>query len=425
MTNSIGSLPLGIGRPRCRLAALGAARRRAVTDRLGRSPSEAGRRRHARRAASRPCRCRSPRSSRRPCRSMLDYPARTEAIRNVTLQAKVLGLSHGAGAPPTAPTSRPATSSTASTRATSRRRSTRPRRSSSATRRSSTICKLEPRPRHRARQERLPRQGQLRPAHQRRAPGRGRARDRPGRDPHRRAQPRLHRDPRALPGRLGRNQAPVGTLVSAAGHGAQHARPARSDLCHLQARARPTSPRSRRRAPSGAVEAEVTVPGSPAAAAHQGSLTFLDNAVDRATGTITARATIANGDLGLLPGQYVRVRLHVGEQPGRADGAAGGARLEPARQICLRRRQGQSSSSSARSRSARPMASLVAVDEGRRRGRPGDRRQPAEDRPRHAGPAAAEGCRVGGLNARRGLDRSPRSVAWNPPDRSGFRRIQD
>ena len=48
---------------------------------------------------------------------------------------------------------------------------------------------------------------------------------------------------------------------------------------------------------------------------HKGELTFLDNVVDRATGTITARATIANADFTLLPGQYVRVRLHLKDEP--------------------------------------------------------------------------------------------------------------
>jgi multidrug efflux system membrane fusion protein len=48
----------------------------------------------------------------------------------------------------------------------------------------------------------------------------------------------------------------------------------------------------------------------------RGSLTFLDNTVDRATGTITARATIDNPMRTLLPGQYVRVRLHVTDEPG-------------------------------------------------------------------------------------------------------------
>jgi multidrug efflux system membrane fusion protein len=42
-----------------------------------------------------------------------------------------------------------------------------------------------------------------------------------------------------------------------------------------------------------------------------GKLSFLDNAVDRTTGTITARATIDNPNGELLPGQYIRVRLHL------------------------------------------------------------------------------------------------------------------
>ena len=49
--------------------------------------------------------------------------------------------------------------------------------------------------------------------------------------------------------------------------------------------------------------------------AHKGELTFIDNSVDRSTGTVTARATIANADLSLLPGQYVRVSVHLREQP--------------------------------------------------------------------------------------------------------------
>jgi multidrug efflux system membrane fusion protein len=44
-------------------------------------------------------------------------------------------------------------------------------------------------------------------------------------------------------------------------------------------------------------------------------ISFLDNAVDAATGTILARATIANGREALLPGQYVRIRLLLGEEP--------------------------------------------------------------------------------------------------------------
>jgi multidrug efflux system membrane fusion protein len=47
-----------------------------------------------------------------------------------------------------------------------------------------------------------------------------------------------------------------------------------------------------------------------------GTLSFLDNVVDRNTGTITARATISNPDLTLLPGEFVHVRVHVADQPG-------------------------------------------------------------------------------------------------------------
>ncbi len=46
-----------------------------------------------------------------------------------------------------------------------------------------------------------------------------------------------------------------------------------------------------------------------------GKLTFLDNTVDRSTGTITARATIENADKVLLPGQYIKVRLHLTTEP--------------------------------------------------------------------------------------------------------------
>ena len=53
----------------------------------------------------------------------------------------------------------------------------------------------------------------------------------------------------------------------------------------------------------------------PGRQAIRGTLTFLDNTVDRGTGTIVARATIANPDRSLLPGEFVHVRLHVADQP--------------------------------------------------------------------------------------------------------------
>jgi multidrug efflux system membrane fusion protein len=62
------------------------------------------------------------------------------------------------------------------------------------------------------------------------------------------------------------------------------------------------------------IETAVSVGGG--APGHAGTLTFIDNQVDRTTGTILVRATIANPDHALLPGQYVTARLHLGDRDG-------------------------------------------------------------------------------------------------------------
>jgi multidrug efflux system membrane fusion protein len=114
-------------------------------------------------------------------------------------------------------------------------------------------------------------------------------------------------------GRLGRDRAPVGTLVGSAGTTLNTLvqldpiyvtfNPSETDLTGIQkARA------------GGKAKADVLL-SDEADARHSGEVTFIDNAVDRATGTITVRATIANANFGLLPGQYVRVRLHVRDEP--------------------------------------------------------------------------------------------------------------
>ncbi len=64
---------------------------------------------------------------------------------------------------------------------------------------------------------------------------------------------------------------------------------------------------------AGPVPAEVTTQADPTAH-FAGTLSFLDNAVDRTTGTITARVAIANPRRDLLPGQFARVRLRIGQQ---------------------------------------------------------------------------------------------------------------
>ena len=114
-------------------------------------------------------------------------------------------------------------------------------------------------------------------------------------------------------GRLGRNQAPVGTLISANGAPLNTLvqldpiyvtfNPSETDLVTIE-KARV----------AGKVVADVLLPGGTKPR-YSGELTFIDNAVDRSTGTIVARATISNADRSLLPGQYVRVRLHIGTEP--------------------------------------------------------------------------------------------------------------
>lgn len=115
-------------------------------------------------------------------------------------------------------------------------------------------------------------------------------------------------------GRMGRNQAPVGTLINVGGSALNTLvqispiyvtfTPSETELALIQ--------KARKEGP---VAAEITVPGDPGQP-RQGELTFLDNQVDHTTGTIIARATIANADRSLLPGQYVNIRLLVGEKPG-------------------------------------------------------------------------------------------------------------
>jgi multidrug efflux system membrane fusion protein len=110
-------------------------------------------------------------------------------------------------------------------------------------------------------------------------------------------------------GRLGRNRAPVGTLVGGSGFTLNTLvqldplyvtfNPSERDLATIE------TARSARK-----VVANVSLPDDNAMS-YSGELTFIDNGVDRTTGTITARATVPNPKFTLLPGQYVRVRLHV------------------------------------------------------------------------------------------------------------------
>jgi membrane fusion protein, multidrug efflux system len=113
-------------------------------------------------------------------------------------------------------------------------------------------------------------------------------------------------------GRLGRNRAAVGTLVGGAGSTLNTLvqldplyvtfNPSERDLAAIE-----TARTSRK------VVADVSLPDD-SSTTYTGELSFIDNGVDRATGTITARATVPNPKFTLLPGQYVRVRLHVRDE---------------------------------------------------------------------------------------------------------------
>ena len=114
-------------------------------------------------------------------------------------------------------------------------------------------------------------------------------------------------------GRVGRSLVHEGTLINAAGTQLNTLvqldpiyvtfNPSETDLDRLGDYRAKTIP------------AEVTVPDQDGKR-YEGTLTFLDNTVDRSSGTIVARATIASPDHSLLPGEFVHVRLHVDDRPG-------------------------------------------------------------------------------------------------------------
>jgi multidrug efflux system membrane fusion protein len=69
----------------------------------------------------------------------------------------------------------------------------------------------------------------------------------------------------------------------------------------------------RRGMASGRLPVVVTVPNQPQTPIN-GTLTFIDNQVDAATGTISLKATFSNDDAQLWPGQFVNVTLTLGVQ---------------------------------------------------------------------------------------------------------------
>src|SRR6516225_8949898 len=70
--------------------------------------------------------------------------------------------------------------------------------------------------------------------------------------------------------------------------------------------------RDRVRAKDGAADKVEIALSDETRFARQGTLDFVDNALNRSSGTIHARATVANPDHLLTPGEFARVRLIVG-----------------------------------------------------------------------------------------------------------------
>ena len=72
----------------------------------------------------------------------------------------------------------------------------------------------------------------------------------------------------------------------------------------------------------------------------QARVDFVSNAVSNTTGTIELRATFANADMRLVPGQLVDVVGRARHAAGRHRRAARGGECRPRGALCLRRRQG-------------------------------------------------------------------------------------
>jgi len=108
-------------------------------------------------------------------------------------------------------------------------------------------------------------------------------------------------------GRLGRSQVHEGALITVAGASFNTLvqldplyvtfNPSETDLGRIG---------------TAAAEADILLSGDTRPRLR-GKLSFLDNNIDRTTGTITARVIVDNPARTVLPGQYVRVRLHVGD----------------------------------------------------------------------------------------------------------------
>ena len=119
-----------------------------------------------------------------------------------------------------------------------------------------------------------------------------------------------------ISGRIGRALVTEGALVSAA-QATELALIQQTDTMYLNiTQSASELQRLRKQAGNNAKDASVSVIlDDGTELANKGRLQFSDITVDPSTGQVTLRATVANPDNALLPGQYVRVRLAQAEIP--------------------------------------------------------------------------------------------------------------
>ena len=111
-----------------------------------------------------------------------------------------------------------------------------------------------------------------------------------------------------IDGRAGMRLVDVGNVVQAnstALLSVQHLDPIYADFTITER----DLPQVRQEMARGTLKTMVRVPSDPPNSARAGSLTFLDNIVQNATGTVNLRATVRNPDHHFWPGQFVDVTL--------------------------------------------------------------------------------------------------------------------
>lgn len=119
-------------------------------------------------------------------------------------------------------------------------------------------------------------------------------------------------------GRMGAHLVSVGSLVSGsrggAGNSTELATIVSLDPVHLDfdmSEADYIAYRHAHRGDGTDADVAVSIDGDATVDRH-GRLDFLDNAVNRATGTIHARATVPNADMAITPGQFARLTVTTG-----------------------------------------------------------------------------------------------------------------